>query len=164
MSRRQALNNLVCWEGFKGEGYVYSVGPLGYVPQPRKESQRAALQYAYVQGSSCIICERYIQITVRRKRLEKPRFWFKKPPKSSQALKYRTIRIDTYKHRRVVSSVVDKVSGLVLFDAGPAIDYQLIARTHLERVRQGLITSRGDPIPELSALSEPSTPSSPLVE
>ena len=164
MSRRQALNNLVCWEEFKGEGYVYPVGPLGFVPHPRKESQRAALQYAYVQGSSCIIRERYIEITVRRKRLEKPRFWFNKPPKSSQALKYRTLRIDTYKHRKVVSSVVDKVPGLVLYDAGPAVDYRLIATTHLEKVRQGLITSRGDPIPEVSALSTPSTPSSPLVE
>ena len=101
---------------------------------------------------------------MRRKRLEKPRFWFNKPPKSSQALKYRTLRIDTYKHRKVVSSVVDKTPGLVLYDAGPAIDYQLIATTHLEKVRQGLITSRGDPIPEVSALSTPSTPSSPLVE
>ncbi len=63
-----------------------------------------------------------------------------------------------------MSSVVDKVQGLVLYDAGPAVGYQLIATTHLEKVRQGVITSRGDPIPEVSALSTPSTPSASLME
>ncbi len=164
MSRRQALFNLVCWQEYKGEDYVFPVGPLGYIPHPRKVSQGGALQYAYVQGSSCIIRERYIEITVRRKRLEKPRFWFNKPPKSSQALKYRTIRIDTYRHRKVVSSLVDKGPGLVLFDAGPAVDYQQIATTHLQRYKQGLITSRGDPVPIVSVLSQPSTPNSSVDE
>jgi hypothetical protein len=164
LSRRQALFNLVCWQEYKGEDYIYPVGPLGYIPHPRKVSQAGTLQYAYLQGSSCIIRERYLEITVRRKRLEKPRFWFHKPPKSSQALKYRTLRIDTYKHRKVVSSCIDRAPGLVLFDAGPVVDYQLIAATHLQRVREGLITSRGDPITQSPVLSQPSTPSSPLVE
>ncbi len=117
-----------------------------------------------MQGSSCSIRERYIEITVRRKRLEKPQFGFNKPPKSSQALKHRTIRIDNCRYRKVVSSLVDKTPGLVLFDACPAADYQQIAIIHLQRYRQELITSRGDPVPTISVLSEPSTPNSSVDE
>jgi hypothetical protein len=62
-------------------------------------------------------------------------------------------------------NLVDKTPGLNLFDAGPAIDYQQIATTHLQRYKQGrLITSRGDPVPIVSVLSEPSTPNSSVDE
>ncbi len=64
----------------------------------------------------------------------------------------------------MVSSLVDKTPGLVQFDAGPAVDYQQIATTQLQRYKQGLITSRGDPVPTISVLSEPSTPNSSVDE
>ena len=51
--------------------------------------------------------------------------------------------------------------GRVLYDAGPLVDYNVIALEHIARYEAGEINSRGDPLtPNPSVSSTPSTPDS----
>ncbi len=72
--------------------------------------------------------DRYITISVPRNKLEKTRFWYNKPVKGSQALKFRTIKIDTKHYRKFVLQTTDRSTGRVLYDADPVVDYLSTAR------------------------------------
>ncbi len=53
--------------------------------------------------------------------------------------------------------------GHVLYDAGPLVDYNIIALEHIARYEAGEINSRGDTLPPVPSVnSTPSTPDSVL--
>ena len=105
--------------------------------------------------------ERYIKIKLRRLKYRKSRFLFRRSNRKPSRLTSRLIRIDTHTCRRRVGDGIVATKGRVLYDAGPLVDYNVIALDHIERYEAGEINSRGDPLttPPL-VTSTPSTPDS----
>ncbi len=123
---RQALDNLIQW--YKLDGAVPPIGPLGFVPHPRKQSLAASLGFVKVLNETVLVVNRYIRIKLRRLKFKRSRFWFRESKYKSSRLTARFIKIDTHTCRRRVGDGIVATKGRVLYDAGPLVDYNAIAR------------------------------------
>ena len=158
--RRQALDNIIQWYKLDGVNLPH-IGPLGFVPHPRKQSLSSSLGFVRVLNETVFVVERYIKIKLRRLKYRKSRFLFRRSNRKPSRLTSRLIRIDTHTCRRRVGDGIVATQGRVLYDAGPLVDFNAIALEHIERYEAGEINSRGDPLttPPL-VTSTPSTPDS----
>jgi hypothetical protein len=135
------------------------IGPLGFVPHPKKQSLSSSLGFVRVLNETVFVVERYIKIKLRRLKFRKSRFLFRQSNRKPSCLTFRLIRIDTHTCRRRVGDGIVAAKGRVLYDAGPLVDYNAIALEHIERYEAGGINSRGDPLPPVPEVdSTPSTP------
>ena len=160
--RRQALDNIIQWYKLDSVSLPH-IGPLGFVPHPRKQSLSSSLGFVRVLNETVFVVERYIKIKLRRLKFRKFRFLFRRSNRKPSRLTFRLIRIDTHTCRRRVGDGIVAAKGRVLYDAGSLVDYNAIALEHIERYEAGEINSRGDPLPPTLAVdSTPSTPDSVL--
>ncbi len=137
------------------------IGLLGFVLHPRKQSLASSLGFVRVLNKTVLVTKRYIRIKLSRLKFKRSRFWFRKSSHKSSRLTTRFIRIDTHTCRRRVGDGIVATKGRVLYDAGPLVDYNVIALEHIERYEAGEINSRGDPLPSIPTVdSTPSTPDS----
>ena len=156
--RRQALDNVIQWHKLDGVNLPH-IGPLGLVPHPKKLSLTSSLGFVRVLNEIVFVVERYIKIKLRRLKYRKSRFLFRQSDRKPSRLTSRLIRIDTHTCRRRVGDGIVATKGRVLYDAGPLVDYNVIAIEHIARYEAGEINSRGDPLTSPPSVS--STPSLP---
>ena len=158
--RRQALDNIIQWYKLDGVNLPH-IGPLGFVPHPRKQSLASSLGFVRVFNETVFVVERYIRIKLRRLKYRKSRFLFRQSNRKSSRLTSRLLRIDTHTCRRRVGDGIVATKGRVPCDAGPLVDFNAIALEHIERYEAGEINSRGDSLtPSPLVTSTPSTPDS----